>query len=381
MHKSFCWFCHEVAHFVVSVSCSSSRCKGKVAIIARVFSLACYILKPLCVHMKPHHTTTIVFVYVSLKACFPGTMKCYEAVEEKIGSCFEKAGQVIASHPWKIIIVVILVNGLLGIGMMELKTDIDVSRVYTPMNSQATKDESAVIKLFPDKSGSDFYNHQAIKEAKSAVVIVKPNSGNILDIDFLEECKRIDSVIRNVTGIKEGEQVKFVDICAIRGNSCVISGDLFLMEEFKLAAIHNNVTYPDFRHPTGEVTTLSSIISGGVRENDTLISATHLIIQYFLRSDSTDFLQSTEVWAEEFIEAMKKFSSDKFEFAFSHTDSLSEELNANIGGDITLFSVTFTLMIVYACLATYTAKHDCIGKSLSSLDYFVMRFGNESWLV
>ena len=284
-------------------------------------------------------------------------MKCYDRVEGKIGSAFETIGHFISKHPWKIIIVAAMVNGLLGIGMMRLETDIDVSRVYTPMNSQAVKDEEVLKEIFSDKSGTDFYTHQLVISGKSAVVIIKPNGGNILDIPFLNECARLDGMIRSVSGQRNGNSVEYNDICARRSNKCVVDGDIFLSSDFLTAVTNQNVSYPTFG-----ITTYSSLVANAVVQNGILTSGSYLMMEYFLRSDSDDLLLSAEAWEEEFVEEMKKFSSDEFDFAFSHSDSLSEELNGNIKGDITLFSVTFTLMITYACLATYSAKHDCVGK-------------------
>ena len=298
-------------------------------------------------------------------------MKCYDWVEEKIGSAFEKLGHLISKHPWKIIIVVAMVNGLLGIGMMRLETDIDVSRVYTPMNSQAVKDEGILKGIFQDRSGTDFYSHQLVISGKSAVVIIEPNGGNILDVAFLNECARLDGVIRGVTGQRSGNSVVYNDICARRSSNCVVDGDIFLSPDFLTAVNNQIVTYPTF-----QFTTYNSLVAGAVVQNDTLMSGSYLMMEYFLRSDSDDLLLSAEAWEEEFVEEMKKFSSDEFDFAYSHSDSLSEELNGNIKGDITLFSVTFTLMISYACLATYSAKHDCIGKLFVHADDNLRLFGD-----
>lgn len=283
-------------------------------------------------------------------------MKCYDKVEGWIGSVFEKLGYFIANHPWKIIIVVVLVNGLLGIGMMKLESEIDVSRVYTPMNSQAVKDEETLKGIFTDKSGTDFYSHQLIISGKSAEVIIKPNVGNIVDAAFLAECSRLDQLIRNVAGTMNGNSAKFSDICSRRSNSCVVEGDIFLSSEFLTAASNKTVTYPMF-----QMTQYDSLVADAEVQNGSLKSASHLMLKYFLRSDSEDFFQASETWEKEFVKVMEAFSSDLFDFSFAHTDSLSEELNGNIQGDITLFSVTFTLMITYACLATYSAKHNCVG--------------------
>ena len=77
-------------------------------------------------------------------------MKCYDRVEGKIGTVFENLGYFISNHPWKIIFVAVMVNGLLGIGILKLETDIDVGRVYTPMNSQAVKDEEVLQEIQGD---------------------------------------------------------------------------------------------------------------------------------------------------------------------------------------------------------------------------------------
>lgn len=301
-------------------------------------------------------------IVVWLQTVSISRMKCCKAVEEKIASFFESLGGIIAKHPWKVIIIVILMNGLLGVGMINLKADIDVSRVYTPTHSQAIKDESVVKKIFPDKSGFDFYSHQLFVPGKSATIIIKSNGGNILDKPFLGEVLRLDGFIRNVSCIKDDTTVTYTDVCARRSNSCVVAGDLFLHPEFELQAIGHSVAYPTFVFKSGDERTYSSLVAEANVRNGSLQSATHLKIQYFLRSDTIDHLLSAQLWEEELVNLLKKFASDKFDFAFAHDDSLSEELNANIGGDISLFSVTFVLMITYACLATYSVKHDCIGE-------------------
>ena len=287
---------------------------------------------------------------------------CYETVENKIGGVFEKLGQLISCHPWKIIIIVVLVNGLLGIGMIRLETDIDVSRVYTPENSQAAQDESKIQAIFPDKSGSDFYSHQLVIDGRSATVLLKPNDGNILDVDFLTQVSALDTAIKSVTGNNDGAVVNYEDICALRNSNCVVSGSLFLSAEFRSAVQSNNVAYPFFTLSSGEVVSYSTLVSGAEVAGGLLTKATHLKLTYYLRSDTNAFTESAAAWQEAFVEKMESYSNDKFDFAFGHSDSLSEELNSNLSGDIKLFSVTFTLMITFACCATYSARHDCIGK-------------------
>ncbi|XP_052286900.1 patched domain-containing protein 3-like [Dreissena polymorpha] len=53
---------------------------------------------------------------------------------------------------------------------------------------------------------------------------------------------------------------------------------------------------------------------------------------------------------------MEGFSTIELDVAFANHLSLDEELDKNINGDIALFSITFTLMLTYACVATMNMR-------------------------
>jgi hypothetical protein len=68
---------------------------------------------------------------------------------------------------------------------------------------------------------------------------------------------------------------------------------------------------------------------------------------------------------DDFKAFMETFQSDNFDIAYSHFNSMDEELDRNIKGDITLFSITMTLMITYACVATLSSRLVCYLVTLS----------------
>ena len=283
-------------------------------------------------------------------------------VERRIGGCFQKLGYFISRHPWKIIITTIFLNGLLGIGMVMMKTDIDVSRVYTPTNSQAAQDESRLLELFPDKSGSDFYSHQLIKDSKALRVIIKPKNGNVINIDFLDQLSVLDAYIKNVHVSKSEYLVNYSDICALRSKRCVVSGGLLLTEDFRSAVMNKNVSFPYFLLSSGESVGYSHQLSGVVHTNGKITHATHVKLKYYLRTDSNDYIKMADAWQKALVESLKTYTNDEFDFAYCHSDSVSEELNANIAGDIKLFSLTFALMIAFACSCTFSCRQNCIGE-------------------
>ncbi|XP_053399181.1 patched domain-containing protein 3-like [Mercenaria mercenaria] len=289
---------------------------------------------------------------------------CYDVVEKKIGSVFFAYGKFVARHPWKIIVIAILINGLLGIGMLRLNVLIEVEKVYTPINSQAGKDSDKLKDIFPDMSGSNFINYQMPDLGRNGEVIVKPKGGNILDGTFLT---KLSSLYNNLLSINttdgNGKTVTLNDICARSFGNCAIDGDIFVDPQFVNDVNTNTqIKFPYYTHATRGPVYYEQIVGGADVNSGVLQSATMLLLRVNLRTDSSYFIDSAKNWQESFLKAMKDFSSDDFEITYSHSDSLSEELNDNVNGDITFFSITFTIMITYACIATMTARCDVVGQ-------------------
>ena len=289
--------------------------------------------------------------------------KCYAAVENKIGGVFAAYGRFVARHPWKIVFIGIVINGLLGIGILRLNYVIDVQTVYTPINSQASNDSDRVREIFPDLSGTNFRPLQMPDLGRHGEVIVRPNQGNILDVNFLNDLKLLYSFLINLSTTDEnGHNVNLTEICARAGSACAIDGDYFTDHEFISAVSTNTVTYPFFFHSVRGPLYYAQIV-GGTNASDThLVSATMLILRVNLRTDSAYYQNTAKNWQKSFLEEIQSYKSDRFEITFSHSDSQSEELDKNVSADITFFTITFTLMITYAFMATMTARCDCVGQ-------------------
>ena len=54
---------------------------------------------------------------------------------------------------------------------------------------------------------------------------------------------------------------------------------------------------------------------------------------------------------------MEVYTSQHIDIAYGYYSSVNEELEKNLTGDITLFGGTMALMIVYAFIATFSARY------------------------
>ncbi|KAL5012468.1 hypothetical protein ScPMuIL_011019 [Solemya velum] len=273
--------------------------------------------------------------------------ECYKKVNDKIGDGFSWYGKKVSRHPWKFITVSALCNCLLSLGFLGLNVVNDAETLYTPENSQAFQDRNKVRDLFPSNSSGDFYLHNLADFGQYAHVIMQPKSGEVLETEFLQEAKSIYQYIKNTVVQTNGVDVSYEDICAKRNSACIVNGDEFLEPTVQSLLLSKRIPYPEYL-----MTYMPNIFGNGKEENGFLVSAGAYKLRFNIRDDGTDVVDR---WRNEFAERINKLKTN-VSITYEHTSSLNDELNANLGADITLFTITFTLMCTYASLATINAN-------------------------
>ena len=229
------------------------------------------------------------------------------------------------------------------------------------LGSEARRDRDRVQDLYPDLSGTNYNPFQQTALGSWAKVIVKSKTGNVLDRETLREIARLNAYVKNITAHTEnGTLIQYGDICARTILGCYSDADIFFTAVFLRALDNKTVSYPLFTFAFGTRHIASSLggqkVTVGQGRTRYIRSSEFMKLKYPLRTDGHDFNELTEIWLEEFTSSLKDFSSDYFDVAYAHSDSLGEELDKNIKGDITLFSITITLMVTYSCLATMSAR-------------------------
>lgn len=272
---------------------------------------------------------------------------CYVRHEDRIARIFGMYGKFLERHPVKILVISITVNCLLGLGMLRLEVESGAERLYTPVNSQASKDRSFLENIYP--SSSEFYAHKETADFAEVLILTK-DRGNMLTSTFLDDVTSVDEFVRNSISITQsGTVYKFSDVCAKQSSACVVSGDIVLSSEFKQMMLANNITYPEFNQ-----TSISSLFASPSASNGVLTSAIGLKLTYYLRSSYS------EQWEKEFVKTIPNAVVNISELAYSYSDALDNELEENIGGDILFYSLTMTFMMTYACIATSRLNGNCI---------------------
>ncbi|VDI80302.1 Hypothetical predicted protein [Mytilus galloprovincialis] len=280
-------------------------------------------------------------------------MLCFYRLKEKndkrLDGLFERYGKFIARHPWKTVIVVCIIDIAFGVGIVKLKPESGIHQ-YVPTDSTASKDQTIVNSLFKMNTSVNF-NIQSLSDLGQygEVIIEMKNGGSILNFSHWNHLKDLYAYINN-TSIDDnsGKTYFYQDLCAKTGGQCVVGGSFILENPFILDMNNSEIRYPSYNITTGQTLFLDRFI-GNVKTAGGFIShAAAFKLRFNLQGESFDLSRK---WEEKFVERMSSFTNSDMTVKYSHSNSLSEELSNNVSGDISVFSVTFTLMIVFACFA------------------------------
>ncbi|XP_060072050.1 patched domain-containing protein 3-like [Ylistrum balloti] len=280
----------------------------------------------------------------------------YKKWEEKLGIPFEKYGVLVSRYPWHVLIGCVTINCLFGMGLLWIEIETDIETLYTLKSSPSKAERAAVKAVFTeDKSGSNFYFKNIIKEQMFAEIIVKTKDGsNILTVSYLDEIERIyNYIIDNVNITSDGTTLGFPHICALRRGNCVVEGDAIFSKAFRNALTANNINYPLFNFEYLAFTFGDVQSSGGY-----LTSARMIKLTFFLRQDTTAASTLSQSWEKRYIQVLAAFSSSFVDIAFATSSSIEDELEKSVTGDILYFVLTIVIMLTYAGLVT--SGGDCV---------------------
>lgn len=280
-------------------------------------------------------------------------LNLYRAIyEDRIQKLFKNLGSFLSKHPRKTLICCIIVNILLALGILNIEFQYDVETLYIPQDSKSLKDRNNLEALYGDPTGSNFAPYQLTRQGLYGdVLIVSKDKSSIMKPLYINEINSIDAFIREKILVEDSEMRKFRhrDICALGRSGCVVVGSILLSPKFQSDFVTGNVTFPVYNKIS-----LNSLLAKPVSHGGVLVHTIGVRLRYYLRQNTTNASKLSKDWAKVFIKTMKTFHTNLTEIAFSHSDSLSEELD-NIKESATIyFIITLLIMVVYALISSAT---------------------------
>lgn len=277
----------------------------------------------------------------------------YEDVEKFFGHIFASFGRFLTRHPYVFILVSLIVSLLLGLGLVNLKFEKRVEKLYTPMGSEALLDQARLHQSFPDNTGEAYYYHQLLNLGTYAEILVTSlDGGNVLRNDTMAEVDKLKSVILD---IRLGDETKrghtYVDLCASRADTCVIDGESVVDRVLVTSCLLTKNSSNKIRDQTGYEVGIEHLLSD-VSYDSFCLQAKCLRMRFNLKHDTEYQRHLSLLWETKFLEVMAEFSPQYTHLAYTVSESLDIELDDHMNGDITFFFLTILIMVIYSTLVT-----------------------------
>lgn len=277
-------------------------------------------------------------------------------------------GEGIAKHPLFTIPVCLVFVSICSVGFVWLKAENRTEKLFIPQDSQAIKDLDVAEKYFRVKIRGEII-----------LLVASSDSGNVLTRDCLQQALEAHEAVlklksySKVCATLSGETAKSPEDCMM-----INPLELFQFEKSKLnvsdsqiqAQVSSEYTNPSLfvmRNGRPFRYNFNRMFGDARRDGGNITGAKALQMVYSVR-DPSDEEANKEVleWEKTFV---KKAASlvDKlscFKVYYSSERSLDDAISESSGSDITLVSITFTLMITFACVMLGKFLNPLTGHSL-----------------
>ena len=266
-------------------------------------------------------------------------------------------------YPWITVCICLLIVGACSVGFIFFKVENRTEKLFIPQDSKAIRDLDEANKYF------------TLKVREETVLLEASSGANVLTPTCFKEALKIHKEIVNLDS--------YVDLCAttsgVKSNSsrsCLFVNPLevFNFEEKNLVNLTQLITntYNDrgWRMRNGRPMRYNfARLFGGATKNvrGEVLDARAIQMTYYIRDpEDDDEFSDVNKWEKKFIDKVSSLAAGIScgKLHYSAERSLDDAISESTGSDIVLVSITFTLMISFACTMLGKFKNPLTGHSL-----------------
>ena len=276
-------------------------------------------------------------------------------------------GGAIAKHPLITIQICIVLVSLCSVGFIWFQTENRTVKLFIPQSSQAIDDLDRAEKYFRLK-------------IREEIVLLEASSDrpNVLEPDCLRQAFKAHTAVMEVES--------YLDFCAtLSGNKSKSQDDCMMVNPLEFVQFNesklDDKDITDVQQDLDKAFNDTALMRNGrpfrlsfnrmfgsvKRDRGSIVSAKALQMVYIMR-DPSDEDENEKIlkWENNFIDKIASLEDELpcFKVHYSSERSLDDAIAESSGSDITLVSITFTLMISFASVMLGKFLNPLTGHSL-----------------
>ena len=274
-------------------------------------------------------------------------------------------GEGIAKHPLFIIPACLVFVSICSVGFVWLKVENRTEKLFIPQNSRAMEDLDAAEKYF------------RVKFREETVLLAASDTPNVLSRDCLEQALRVHQAVVELKSYSELCVTLSGDI-ATTPEECMMINPLELFQfdkenlketdlQLRARISSTNSTLFVMRNGRPFLYNFDRMFGDVTKQDGNITGAKALQMVYYIRDPSNEDANNKVLkWEKTFVDKLTSLVGKLSCFAvhYSSERSLDDAIAESSGSDVTLVSITFTLMITFACFMLGKFMNPLTGHSL-----------------
>ena len=277
-------------------------------------------------------------------------------------------GEGIAKHPPITISLCLVFVSICSLGFVWFKSESRTVKLFIPQSSQAIDDLNTAEKYFRIKNREDII-----------LLVASSDHPNVLAPDCLRQALKAHQVVMELESYSDfcvtltGAKANSVKDCMmisplefLQFNESNLNSKTLIQVQNEINKAYNNSGIL-MRNGRPFWYNLNRMFGGTVRKDGGITEAKALQMVYLMRDPrDEDMNKKVLEWEKTFINKVSSLvdSLSCFEVHYSSERSMDDAIAESSGSDITLVSITFTLMITFACVMLGKFLNPLTGHSL-----------------
>ena len=282
-------------------------------------------------------------------------MRCFLAWLEKQ---FEKLGKAVTTHPKATVLISLFGVAICAAGLARLNFERRSSKLFVPQNTPSVK---------ALETGSSFFQNSLNVRQEEIILIPRNAEKNVIDKSCLEEALRVMQNIEAIPGFKtlckqapkfalptsliRFDHCRKVNILEVLGNITSSTTEI-IQRRINMALANVSLLMSNGRNMQ---TNLNEVLAGlkiHPRNNSVSAARALRIIVFMQQGQNSTHEEKIMKWETSFISRMKELKSQLTytDLFFTAERSMDDSISDSSSSDISLISITFTVMITFACL-------------------------------